>query len=136
MSAAQNYESFIRSLKNIAASLSLPGMSTLASKPVADAVDVECTDDERLLRSSMVAAFPPRWRGSRAFFAPRRNNAPTGGLSAEVSEFTGRMWTKIFPFVLFSLREGALPADHLVSSMASHEGGFTGAKTTRRVFPM
>ena len=33
-------------LKNTATSLSLPGMSTLASKPVADAVDVKCTDDE------------------------------------------------------------------------------------------
>jgi Protein of unknown function (DUF2442) len=48
-SAAQNYASFTRSLKNIATSLSLPGMSTLASKPVADAVDVECTDDELIV---------------------------------------------------------------------------------------
>src|SRR5262249_50502856 len=40
-SAAQNSESFIRSLKNIATSLSLLGMSTLASKPVADSGDVE-----------------------------------------------------------------------------------------------
>ena len=29
--------------------LSLPGMSTLASKPVADAVDVECTNDELIV---------------------------------------------------------------------------------------
>ena len=48
-SAAQNCESFIRSLKNIATSLLLRGMSTLASKPVADAVDVECTDDELIV---------------------------------------------------------------------------------------
>jgi hypothetical protein len=27
----------------------LPGMSTLASKPVADAVDVACTDDELIV---------------------------------------------------------------------------------------
>ena len=38
-----------RLLKNIATSLSLPGMSTLASKPVADAVDVECTNDELIV---------------------------------------------------------------------------------------
>ncbi len=31
------------------ASLSLPGMSTLASKPIADAVDVQCTDDELIV---------------------------------------------------------------------------------------
>ena len=30
-------------------SLSLPGMSTLANKPAADAVDVSCTDDELLV---------------------------------------------------------------------------------------
>ena len=36
-------------LKNIARSLSLLGMSTLASKPVADAVDVKCTDDELIV---------------------------------------------------------------------------------------
>jgi uncharacterized protein DUF2442 len=46
---AQSCESFIRSLKNTATSLSLLGMSTLASKPVADAVDVECTDDELIV---------------------------------------------------------------------------------------
>src|SRR5215471_17126493 len=36
-------------LKNIATSLSLRGMSALASKPVADAVDVQCTDNELIV---------------------------------------------------------------------------------------
>jgi hypothetical protein len=48
-SAERNYASFTRLLKNIATSLSLLGMSTLASKPVADAVDVKCTDDELIV---------------------------------------------------------------------------------------
>jgi hypothetical protein len=48
-SAVQSYASFTRSLKNITTSLSLLGMSTLASKPVADAVDVKCTDDELIV---------------------------------------------------------------------------------------
>jgi uncharacterized protein DUF2442 len=47
--AAQSCASFTRLLKNIATSLSLLGMSTLASKPVADAVDVKCTDDELIV---------------------------------------------------------------------------------------
>jgi hypothetical protein len=45
-SAAQSCASSTRLLKNTATSLSLRAMSTLASKPVADAVDVKCTDDE------------------------------------------------------------------------------------------
>src|SRR6266481_3210545 len=48
-SVAQNSANYSRSLRNIARSLSLPGMSTLASKPVADAVDVKCTDDELIV---------------------------------------------------------------------------------------
>ena len=76
-SAAENCESFIRLLKNIATSLSLPGMSTLASKPVADAVDVECTNDELIVTlvdgrrvSAPLAWFPrllratPKQRGN------------------------------------------------------------------------
>src|SRR5216110_2495840 len=47
--ADQNYANFTRLLRNTATSLSLPGMSTLASKPVADAVDVKCTDDELIV---------------------------------------------------------------------------------------
>jgi hypothetical protein len=42
-------ENCTQSLRNTATSLSLPGMSTLASKPVADAVDVACTDDELIV---------------------------------------------------------------------------------------
>ncbi len=45
----QSCASSTRPLKNIVTSLSLPGMSTLASKPVADAVDVKCTDDELIV---------------------------------------------------------------------------------------
>src|SRR6266851_9961410 len=37
---------FTLSLNKTSRRLSLPWMSTLASKPVADAVDVSCTDDE------------------------------------------------------------------------------------------
>lgn len=48
-SAAQSSANCSQSLRNTVRSLSLPGMSTLASKPVADAVDVQCTDDELIV---------------------------------------------------------------------------------------
>lgn len=53
----------------------------------------------------MVVVFPRRWRGSHDFFAPHRNSAPIGALSAAALEFTGTMWTKTFLFALFSLPE-------------------------------
>src|SRR5206468_4182592 len=36
-------------VQNTATSLSLPGMSTLASKAVSDAVEVQCADDELIV---------------------------------------------------------------------------------------
>ena len=49
VSVDQNSANCTRSLRNTVRSLSLRGMSTLASKPVADAVDVACTDDELIV---------------------------------------------------------------------------------------
>jgi Protein of unknown function (DUF2442) len=52
-------------------SLSLPGISTLASKPIADAVDVKCTDDELIVTlvddrrvSARLAWFPSLLRAT------------------------------------------------------------------------
>ena len=48
-SAGPKCASCIPSLNNTEKNLSLLGMSTLASKPVADAVDVKCTNDELIV---------------------------------------------------------------------------------------
>ena len=46
-------------------------MSTLANKPVADAVDVKCTDDELIVTFVDGRRVSAHWLGSRDFFVRR-----------------------------------------------------------------
>jgi len=123
-------------LKNIAASLSLPGMSTLASKPVADAVDVECTDDELIVTlvdgrrvSAPLAWFPRLLRATPKQRANWRLIGRGVGIHWEDVDEDISVRTLLASW-------GRVASWSLVSSMASHEVGFTGAKTTRTVFSM
>jgi hypothetical protein len=83
-------------------------MSTLISKPIADAVDVSFNDDELIVtlvdgrRVSAPLAWFPRLLSASP--AQRKN----WRLIAAASAFTGMMWMKTSPSAVFSLHDVAV----------------------------
>ena len=105
VSEVRNSANYILSLRSTARSLFSLGMSTLASKPIANAVDVTCTADELVvtLADGRTVSAPLTW--FPRLLGATRLNALSGALSAVEWEYTGTTWTKISQSEASSLHE-------------------------------